>query len=57
MDADQRHTLMQEAATIEHSLDIARRSEGYHLAGARRAHERADSLEQRLTEIQDELAR
>src|SRR5688500_18280433 len=50
-----RHTLEQEALTIARSIDIADKSEQYHLAGARRDHNRKDTLELRLDEIRTQL--
>lgn len=51
-----RHTLRIEEDTITRSIDIAYISERYHLAGARRDHDRAVTLTTRLQEIREHLA-
>lgn len=51
-----KHTLQQEAINITRSIEIAKVNEAYHLAGARRDHDRQTTLELRLDEIQAELA-
>lgn len=51
-----KHTLRIEEQTITRSIDIARISERYHLAGAQREHDRQRSLQTRLHEIRFTLA-
>ena len=57
MDADQRHTLMQEAATVAHCIDLALAGAKYHRQAVTQAEARIDTLEGRLLAIKDELAR
>lgn len=52
-----KHTLQQEAINITRSIEIAKVNEAYHLAGARRDHDRQTTLELRLNEIQAQLAK
>ena len=51
-----KHTLQQEAINITRSIEIAKVNEAYHLAGARRDHDRQTTLELRLDEIRAQLA-
>lgn len=51
-----KHTLQQEAVNVQRSIEIAKVNEAYHLAGAKRDHDRQTTLELRLDEIQAELA-
>lgn len=51
-----KHTLQQEAVNVQRSIEIAKVNEAYHLAGAKRDHDRQTTLELRLDEIRAELA-
>ncbi len=51
-----KHTLQQEAINITRSIEIAKVNEAYHLAGAKRDHDRQTTLELRLDEIRAQLA-
>lgn len=57
MDAEQRHTLMQEQATVTHCIDLTEAGARYHRSALAQGEARKTTLEQRLAEIQDELAR
>ena len=57
MDADQRHTLMQEQATVAHCIDLALAGAKYHRQAVTQAEARIDTLEGRLLAIKDELGR